>query len=63
MSKDQLLKIRQLIEEKQYDAARKQLLRLSDMGDPTAKKWLAKLNEIAPPAAKSTATVYNANRY
>lgn len=49
MSKEHLAHIRELIRQKQYEAARQQLMSLSEQGNPTAQKWLVKLNEIAPP--------------
>lgn len=59
MSKDQLAHIRELIKQKRYDDARKQLVPLSQSGNEVAQQWLAKLNEIAPPQATREARIGN----
>ncbi|MBK8032227.1 MAG: hypothetical protein IPK17_22665 [Chloroflexi bacterium] len=46
MSQTKLQAARELIQEKQYAAARAVLETLPT--DPAAKQWLAKLNQIAP---------------
>ena len=45
MSNAKLTAARELIQEKNYDAARKIL---ETMDDPTARRWLAQLDSIAP---------------
>jgi hypothetical protein len=45
--REQLRIARELITQREFDAARRVLLGLP--GNPTARKWLAKLDEIAPP--------------
>jgi hypothetical protein len=51
MSKAKLTAAKELINEKQFDAARAILVKIDD---PLAKKWLDKLDEIAPVSTEIT---------
>lgn len=52
MSNNQLLRARDLIQQKKYHEARELLQKIDH---PTAKQWLVRLNQIAPPPASGSA--------